>query len=92
MNSSVGPSHQIGGPCIFTREEARICGVPRYLCGDCHGDRYVFPCDMFENAIGIDPPNCLQCVNHEADLEAAVHGSRLPACMVEPCRFERRVQ
>ena len=53
MNSSVGPSHQMGGWCIYTREEARICGVPRYLCGDCHGDRYVFPCDMFENAIGV---------------------------------------
>ena len=92
MSSSHYPSHTLGGPCIHTYETDNICGVPRYLCGDCHGDHYAFPCDDFKTVIGIELPDCLHCVNHETDLVAAVHGSRLMSCMVEPCRFERKVE
>ena len=83
-------SHMIGDSCIYRFEEPKICGVPRYLCDDCHDEPYAFPCDDFKTVIGVALPDCLHCVNHESDLVAAVHGSRLMACMVEPCRFERK--
>lgn len=100
MSSSHYPSHQIGGPCIADyagpyadpKGDAKICGVPSHLCDDCRGVRHALPCDQFENAIGLGLPDCLHCVNHESDLVAAVHGSRLRACMVEPCMFERKVR
>ena len=85
-------SHNFGGDCIERFDEPKICGVPRYLCGDCRGEHYVLPCDDFKTIIDIALPDCLHCVNHESDLVAAVHGSRLMACMVEPCRFERKVE
>jgi len=88
MSSSHYPSHQIGGPCIVVA--GRVCGVPWHLCDDCHGETPINPCDSAK-AIIANMADCRNCKNHEASLVASVHGSRLRACMVEPCRFERKV-
>ncbi len=88
MSSSHYPSHQIGGPCVAVA--GRVCGVPRHLCDDCQDGTIIYPCDSAKEIIA-KGANCLNCVNHEASLVASVHGSRLRACMVEPCRFERKV-
>ena len=100
MSSSHYPSHMLGGPCIADyagpyaepKGDGKICGVPRYLCTDCQGEHYAFPCDDFKTVIGIALPDCLHCINHESDIVASVWGSRLRSCMVEPCRFERKVE
>lgn len=91
MSSSHYPSHKIGGPCVEIYGPKLICGVPRYLCDDCRGESLILPCDSAK-AIIANMADCRNCVNHEASLVASVHGSRLRACMVEPCKFERKVK
>ena len=68
------------------------CGVDRHLCVDCSGERNTPPCDDIKLILKPKLPDCLHCVNHETDLVASVHGPRLRSCMVEPCKFERRVK